>query len=320
MTNATAPQPEPPHLKYCRFAIDETPVCLWSYDLDGENKRYLNGIDPDYFEMIAAHLAKDGFVPPDGLRRALALRAVYGQGTETLLALLCAAAQAPDCVPGWMGRYRNEELRSALSKITGGQPLRNRFDAKAVTWESLSEFVHRHVGFGGTDKKRAYTSAFAMFWRRLANEHLKDHVADEYNAIKHGLRTRSGGFSIAIGREDTPGTPCPPEKMQSLGGSNFGTSVIAPEKIEGTKRHYRFAHRVEQLGANGARASTLTHLVQHWQPRRVSQIPCWRADRIMPLLVAGESSSIRPSLGIKSVSDHRLVRVSSGGQAHRTAH
>jgi hypothetical protein len=261
MANATALETEPPRLGYCRFAIDETPVCLWSYDLDGENQRYLNAIDPDYFEKIAAHLAKDGFGPTDGLPRALALRTVYGQGTETLLALLCASAQAPDCVPGWMGRYRNEELRSALAKITGGRPLYNRFDAAAVTWESLSEFVYRHAGFGGTEKKRAYTSAFAMFWRRLANEHLEDHVTDEYNAIKHGLRTRSGGFSIAIGREEMPGTPCPPEKMQSLGGSNFGTNVSSPEKIEGTKRHYRFTHR-----SNNWDPMTLAH--------RLSLISC----------------------------------------------
>lgn len=243
MSDSPTKPSESSQLRYCRFAIDETPVCLWSYNLDGENKRYLNAIDPDYFEKIAGHLAKDGFVPPDGLARALALRAVYGQGVEAVLALLCAAVQAPDCVPGWMGRYRNEELRGVLTKIRAGRPLYNRFGSEPVTWQSLSEFVHCHVGFGSRERKPEYTAAFAMFWRRLANEHAEEAVADEYNAIKHGLRTRSGGFSLSFGLEETPGVPCPPEKMKSLGSSDFGTSVITPEKIEGTRRHYIFKQR-----------------------------------------------------------------------------
>jgi hypothetical protein len=48
---------------------------------------------------------------------------------------------------------------------------------------------------------------------------------------KHGLRTRPGGLTLAIGFEETPGIPAPPEKMHNLGGSKFGTSYFSREKV-----------------------------------------------------------------------------------------
>ena len=44
--------------------------------------------------------------------------------------------------------------------------------------------------------------------------------------MKHGLRVRPGGFSLAFGPEDVPGVPAPPEKMSYLGGSDFGSSFF----------------------------------------------------------------------------------------------
>jgi hypothetical protein len=232
----------PSRLQYCRFAIDETPVCVWSFEPDRVNTDYLGSMDPHYFMNIAEHLAREGFDSSESQQRALAIRSLYGQASESLLALLGATVQAHDCVPGWMGRYRSEELRSVLTKVSQGKCLRNRWGLAALTWETISEIIHAPVSFGGPERKSSYTRAFGGFWRRLAGEHLEPHVGDEYNAIKHGLRSRSGGFSIAIGHEDIPGVRCPPEKMGPSRGSRFGSSTHAPLRIDGTKRHFRFSH------------------------------------------------------------------------------
>ena len=237
---STASGTESESLSYCRFAIDETPVCVWSYDLNGDNRRYLNAIDPDYFEKTATIVAGDGFEGSDAQTRAVAIRALYGQASEALLALLAATAQAPDCVPGWMGRYQNRELDAVIAKISRGAPLLTRFSSNVVTWESLSAFVHAGIDSKDPDFRARCIAGFARFWRRLASEHGEPHTSREYNAIKHGLRTRAGGFSIAIGIEETPGKACPPEKMGPHWGSPFGTSTVAPIKVDGTKRHYCF--------------------------------------------------------------------------------
>lgn len=228
-------------IEYCRFAIDETPVCVWSDDLGRDNRQYLNAINGEYFEKVADMLVGSGFDGPEGQVRAIAIRTLYGQATEALLALLAATAQAPDCVPGWMGRYQNKELDSIVAKISRGQPILTRFSTGFVTWQSLSGFVHQHLKSDNPELRAKCIDGFANLWNRLAGEHQEPHNSREYNALKHGLRTRAGGFSIAIGLEDIPGVPCPPEKMGPHLGSDFGTSTVAPLKLEGTKRHFQFA-------------------------------------------------------------------------------
>lgn len=48
---------------------------------------------------------------------------------------------------------------------------------------------------------------------------------------------RPGGFSLAIGIEDSPGVPAPPEKMRLLGQSEFGSGYLVSEKIGDLKHH-----------------------------------------------------------------------------------
>ena len=51
----------------------------------------------------------------------------------------------------------------------------------------------------------------------------------EYNSIKHGLRVNPGGSYIAVGAEQTPGVPAPPEAMRSMGGSPYGSTFFEIE-------------------------------------------------------------------------------------------
>lgn len=219
----------------------------WGHDLAGDNRRFLESLDPEYY-WFAARQAADRLSadPPlekaDQLRAAMALRIAYGQGVETLMALLCALAQAPQFPLGWMLRYRNEELRAVVEVIDGERVFRHLLTTDAVSWESLSAMVHSHIPEAAA--QLGLVDKFATFWGRMAHQLLSDSHQDEYNALKHGLRVMPGGFSIAFGVEKVPGQPAAPEDMRSLGGSAFGSSFNVPLKIDGAEKHHlRLSHR-----------------------------------------------------------------------------
>jgi hypothetical protein len=92
------------------------------------------------------------------------------------------------------------------------------------------------------DKKREreIKDGFGDLWGRFASDFLNEKQNQEYNSLKHGLRLRPGGFTLAVGTEETPGVGAPPERMRSLGGSEFGSTYILPQAI-GTapKNHFR---------------------------------------------------------------------------------
>lgn len=219
----------------------------WGDDLAGENQRFLESLDPGYY-WFAARQGADALSaepPPeraDQLRAATSLRIAYGQGVETLMALLCALAQAPHFPLGWMLRYRNEELRAVVAAIDRGQAFPHLLVADSVSWESLSAMVHSHIP--EVAARLGLVDKFARFWGRMAHELLSDSHQDEYNALKHGLRVMPGGFSIAFGVEKVPGQRAAPEDMRSLGGSAFGSSFNLPLRIDGAEKHHmRLSHR-----------------------------------------------------------------------------
>lgn len=211
------------------FTVDETPYACWDWDLESKNLEFLAGIDSDYFRYVAeahaAHLEGD-----DRHRAALSLRISYSQALEVLFSLLCATVQAPNCVVGWMISYKNFELSNVVRKITNSQPVHNRFKDGPISWDLLAKHVHSYLE-GDTEKINWIQTGFGKLWRRFAGDFLDEKLTQEYNSAKHGLRTRPGGFSLAIGLQETPDQPAPPEKMQSLGGSKYGTSYFAREKI-----------------------------------------------------------------------------------------
>lgn len=44
---------EMPQLQHIKFTVDETPYCVWDWDLRQLNIDYLNSIDPRYFRHLA---------------------------------------------------------------------------------------------------------------------------------------------------------------------------------------------------------------------------------------------------------------------------
>lgn len=218
-------------IEFARFAVDETPNCVWSVDLKERNLDYLRSFDPKFFEWVGSVLSQqleDG----DPNRAAVALRIYYDHALETLFGLLGAAAQAPECVFGWLGRYRVVDLNNVVRKIHRGAPLRTRLRASPLNWDSFAAVIHSGLNFRDEDKTTRYLEAFGRLWRRFANDFLDEKARKEYNSLKHGLRIDQGGFSISVGWEKTPGVPCPPEDMSTSGGSQFGSSFFVLDRFE----------------------------------------------------------------------------------------
>jgi hypothetical protein len=216
------------------FVIDETPYCLWDWELKRLEHEFLSGVDPEYFEYMAkTHAAGlDGDQPQ---RAALALRMTYSHAQETLMSLLCAIVQAPACVIGWLHKYKNAELESVVRKLHQHQPVLAKIDGE-VSWQGLSNMVHRYVSCPDKEKESKIKESFGTFWSRTADDFLDHGGRREYNSIKHGLRARSGGFHLLAGIEMTPGVAGPPEQLKTVGGGEFGTTYYGVESVEGVEK------------------------------------------------------------------------------------
>jgi hypothetical protein len=215
-------------MQYSRFVVEDTPYCVWGWDLREQNKGFLKNLDPRYFDYLArTHLnALEG---EDAQFAAVALRTAYHHGLETLFALLAATLQAPDCVVGWLQKYQIRQLRNLVTQIESRGPApRNKLRLERVSWRLLSERVHA----GAFPNHRDETvGAFADLWSRFSDEFLNELSDREYNNIKHGFRAGLGGFVLKAGVEPEYGVSPPAEEMQFVGGSEFGTSFFMPEKI-----------------------------------------------------------------------------------------
>lgn len=236
-------------MEHVKFVVDETPHACWDWHLQRKNIEFLEGIDADYFRYAAeSNLA--GLESEDQQRAALSLRLSYSHGLETLFALLCSMVQAPQCVIGWMISYKNSELRNVVRKITKKENLYSRLNFSPVTWDLLAKHIHSNLGFD-EEKLKWIQEGFGQIWKIFADDYLSEESYQEYNGGKHGLRTRPGGFYFAVGKEDTPGVPAPPEKMQTIEGSEFGTSFFTRETIINNNR-INFRPRTQSRNWNPA--------------------------------------------------------------------
>ena len=219
-------------IQNARFVIDETPYCLWDDDIRQRNLDFLDSIDPGYFEHVA-NLHGESLEGDEKQYAATALRVAHFQGLETVFALLCAAIQAPDCVVGWLSMYQNKELYEVVRKINawGGVGVYTKLRDKDITWDAVAKLVYSGLRTGDDDKDAQIKKDFGRLWSRFSYDLIDSKNRYEYNSIKHGLRARMGGFHLAMGLEDTPGVPAPPEKMRTVASSDFGSSFFVPERL-----------------------------------------------------------------------------------------
>jgi len=225
-------QSAPEQAQCCRFVIDERPLCVWDWNIRQLNDEFLDRFDPGFFEYVAAAHAQalDG---DDQQHAAVALRTSCAHAMETMFAMIAAVLQAPDCVVGWLHRYRNEELKSVVAKIHCHKEVLAKVRLKEVSWQGVANAVFSRISLTDKAKEQRIKQEFGQFWSRLADDFLDDQSSSEYNGFKHGLRLGAGGFQLAVGIEDIPGQPCPPEKMALIGGSQFGSTYYVPTPFNG---------------------------------------------------------------------------------------
>lgn len=225
-------------LYFYPFAIDETPYCIWDWDLPTRNAEFIKMIDPLYFE----YLAETHSAVLDGEEKqyaAVSLRMAYSHALESFFSILGAAIQAPGCMPGWLLKYQNRELNSLIRKIHSGGIVYSKLGIPTVTWETLPT-VYATIETGDEGQNERLKRSFALLWQRFAEDFLDIQGGLEYNSLKHGFRVRPGGFSLAIGLQDAPDIPAPPERMESLAHSEFGSTYFTTEKLtESDSRNLR---------------------------------------------------------------------------------
>lgn len=144
---------------------------------------------------------------------------------------------APNCPHAWFATYKNFDLENIIRKIHNKESLTTQLRNSELNWKKISEALFFSLSLSDKEKEDLIKNEFANLWSKLAMDFLDKGFSDEYNSIKHGLRIRHGGFSISIGKEDTPGVRAPRERMQLLGKSEFGSSYITAEKYKENSRH-----------------------------------------------------------------------------------
>lgn len=219
------------------FAVADSPHCCWDFDHGRRTLEFLDGIDPDHFGTVAS-LLSDQLETDDAMAASIALRVSYHQGLETLMSLLGAAAQAPSAVPAWIATCKTEDLNEVTARLRDGRPLLTQSGRQRVSFVDLSEDVHRSVWID-EEGESSTAELFARFWGRLSTEFLDETARAEYNALKHGNRVVAGGFTLAMGTEEVPGVPAPPEAMRSMGGSRFGSTFFVSERVGSSRLHIR---------------------------------------------------------------------------------
>jgi hypothetical protein len=231
------------NIHHSRFAIHESPYCVWGYDLPRQNLEFLDSIDPNFFPRMAEVHGTVLQGEEGHQHAALALRLFYSHALETLLSLLAATIQAPDCVVGWLCQYKEQHLQSVLNAIQSGRPVLTKLALQEFTWEKLSEIVHNFVSIEDKERERRIKEGYAIFWSRAAHSYLNERNRLEYNSIKHGLRARAGGYTLRMREEKEPGVPDPEAPIHVLAASDFGTSFFIPERIGQNKLHLGLKHQ-----------------------------------------------------------------------------
>lgn len=227
-------------MKAVAFAVGDEPYLLWDEEVEERTRDFLSGLDPEYFSYVIQVNTNTG----NNERESVAIRLALHHAAETLFSLIGALLQAPDCPYAWIARCSTPELRQVIKRIgAGDSTLISKFKLTSVGWDSVAALVFEALD-PGTDRQSRLISCFSGLWRRVAAEHLSDAVADEYNALKHGFRTRPGGFKLHWSPASTTDGRPPESEMELLGESRFGAMFYKVERLAGGGNRHLSSRRI----------------------------------------------------------------------------
>lgn len=218
------------------YKIDDKPYCCWELDVKKRNVEFLNNIDYEYF-LFQSEIYLDELNGENKYKAALAIRNIYHHTIETFFSLVCATLQAPSCVYAWLYHAKVGEIRSVIRKINNhDNNLYNVLELEEMNWKSIAYKIYfaNKVNAINYELNCKIADQFAELWKNLATRFLDDYSIKEYNAIKHGFRTSSGGYQLNIGPKGTLDKPERHGEWISLGASEFGSSFYVIEQFKFT--------------------------------------------------------------------------------------
>lgn len=214
-------------MHYIPFIVNDEPYCLWGFDLEERNREFLKGLDADYFEYCLNLYSES----EDDKRASVAIRLTLHHALETLYSLIGAYIQAPHCAYAWIAKCSTSDLRNLISRVNrGDKTIHTALNIPMVDWNNVANSVLTRY-LSGTEKQLITAQKFSSLWSALAHYFLKQVNIDEYNSLKHGFRSKLGGFGISVGMQSERGKPAPESEMQLLGKSDYGATFFRLEAI-----------------------------------------------------------------------------------------
>lgn len=231
-------------MDYSRFVIFNRAVCVWDMNMRQLNTDYIKSIDFEYFRFIAEQnlqlINNPESDKKEKLYASINLRNSYSMGLETMFALIGALLQAPDCVVGWMMKYKISELHSLVKTIHSYLPIKTKFSkVKLQGWESIMRIIFGYFPKNVEQNIDEIISNYAQTIASFASEYSSQKFNNEYNSIKHGFRIRAGGFKLALKLASKDGKEIENSKWISLLDSEFGTSFYFEEKLKDSSNNIR---------------------------------------------------------------------------------
>ncbi|MDQ2985515.1 MAG: hypothetical protein M3R13_02180 [Armatimonadota bacterium] len=219
-------------------------VCVFDFDFARQSREFLAGLDPEYYAFVAKRMLPI-LKTDDCQRAAVTLRMTYSQALENLFALIAAANVSFETIPHWLALYYIKDLREIVNEIrTPTVDGKRRSPSKNPFHKIASQVLESKQWDEET------ITGFADMWRAFSKDFVDTAHDREYNSFKHGFRARSGGYTLSMGLEETPGVPAKPEAMRVVGHSEFGSrtydmEVFLDEKGEPIKNNFRL-HAIDR--------------------------------------------------------------------------
>lgn len=190
----------PVHLKLVRIFGDTHG--WWSDDHEKENIQYCNNISSDYIRFRITLISNE-LNNPSGMP-AIYVRQLYSECLEFLFSILFASIQDISAVPIWMNGYTNTKLRKAVKDFRmSGLIIGSTSELLSIS--RVSDKIASTLFPSKSDSNRSIE--LRCFLVGCLNGFTKDYgnddIYEEYNAIKHGNRIKSGKFELRFAKMQT---------------------------------------------------------------------------------------------------------------------
>ncbi len=186
-------------------------------------------------------------------------RLLWHHGVETLVMLLGAYIQAPSAVHAYFLKSKTEDAVQMAQFLLREQcPKYHRLEGAPFSLINLLSGIHHCAGWQQHD---IIVERFANALRKMLSDYVDESHRREYNSIKHGLRASHGRFGLAVGLEEVPGIPAPPEAMQMIGSSRDASFFqVARPLSNATKQQSKINFMTEHVSVSWSFEKVLIEL------------------------------------------------------------